>query len=542
MSAADWALADATRDAIYKRKGRSMSLAMDLAALAMWMHPQSDDYVAIMVNGDETRARITGLRISAGRLFHDTDVYGLIYWSIADETPGAGQARLRFYKDQARATLVAQGSGNNSTTLAIAAEAGYYLTADVDIGVIGDSTDGAILFLPPLSVLVDLLFDGTFPEDAQNKAAFLATIAEVRTALLGAAALMAGMAGTIQRTTFARLLKAITDKSVLVNQNLVRAEATGQVDSRAFGLLVDEVLAMAANSAGSTVMKAGAGTHAAATAESDGSYVRWTGPTLGVRAFPMVISAKCNKGLDAAAGDPTFTLIANPTDPRRKDQDGQAALEAGVPLRMGAQYAFPQWGIDALRLDYNPEITNEGGGTSLATTAGLWSVTGLTSENSEEGQHWTYYDAATTTLEFYKSEDGRDERDPNDLVTSVILATGDVNDDFRTDDRVGLVIFGRAGAGTAGLLVDGAKGTIDWRAPSANTPATVLTMTITESVRPSAWVRGTRDGAVGGQPGTPGAYEGGWKPHTAANPNILDGWIQAASWINNIRVFTRRSP
>lgn len=541
-AAADWNLTDATRNAAYKRKGRPMSLSWDLAALAQWMHPQSDDYIAILVNGDETRALITHIRLSAGTLFLDTDANGLGYGRVTDNTPGAGQSRWNIYADQARTLLVATFDVADNGTGTLVTQTGYTLAGTIGAGAPSGNFDFAFLLLPPLYKLLDLLFDDTFPEDAQNEQAFKNGLATARTQLLSAAAAIAAVAGTIQRTTFLRLMTSISAETTLIAPGLTRDAETGEIEQRATGLLEDERLAMAANTGGSAEMKATAGTFSSASELATGTNATIGTAALNDRAIPGPISFQCIKDLDGN-GAPQFRPIFNPDDPRRKASDGTAALGAGdIILTMGVTWKKPDWGIETLVVDYLASVANESSGTSLATTAALWSVINLTSENSTRGKFWTHYDLPTTTLEFYSTEEGRDARDPEDLVTQVVLAASAVNTDFTTQDLGGPIISGRSGAGTAGALVNGAKGTVDFQPPVATTPASRFTLTISETTRPGAWVAATRDGCVGGQPGRPEQTDGGWRPNTGSSPNIDEGYIKAASLFHNVRVFSRRSP
>jgi hypothetical protein len=529
---ADWALTDAIRDRIYKRKALAMRKAEDYSALAEHAHPQSDDYKAILIGGDETFALITKIALTAGALFLDTDKYGIVWGRVTDNTPGAGSSRWNLYADQARTLLVATFDVADNGTGTLVTQTGYTLAGTVKVGAPSANFDFAFILVPPVYKEIDTQFNRDEEDDAQNEQLLKACADRCRARDLQSAADWAAMAAEIQRTTFRRRLVSRSSESSMISPGLEQLE-TGQVQDSPSGLLEDERLAMDQNTAGSAEMKASAPTFAAPSTAVSGGNLAFTGPTLNVRALDSIVSGRCVKGLDED-GDPEFELLLDPTDTRRKPNDGKSSITNPRWLRMGATWQDPAWGITALVIGYSPSITNSSG-TSLSATATDWSPVGLTSENSDEGKLYTYYDLATTTLEFYKTSTERDARDPAGLVAQVV--TTSTSTVFTTQDQGGLVVTGKTGA----ALADGAKGTVDFRPPvSTGSSVTRFTITLSETTPAGAWTQAVRDGAIGGAPGSPTQTDGGWEPNTGGSPNIEDGWMQAATLLRNKRVFARR--
>lgn len=533
---ADWALTDAIRDRLFKRLGLALGPCDDFVALANLMHPQSDDFVAELVNGDEEETRLTGspaIAITACEIGVDTDKDGFVYAELDDEVPGAGQATINCYNDQARLTLVATGFANNNATVTLAPEAGYTLAGTIPIAAIGGDHDFAFKVTPPAYQQAQKLFNGDEEDDAQVEQAYKVAFDRARAAALQAAAALSVAAAFLVRTTFRRRLTSRSSETVLIDPG-IRRRSTGLVEEEPLGLLEDIRLAMSANGTGSGVMKAGGPTQGNSNAAATGTNITFSTVTLGKRGVVGVISLVCVKGLDTT--DPEFDVFYDPTDTRRKPGDGTASIKLAERLRVGKSWTHPDVGIEALLLDYSVSITNSSG-SSLSTTAGDWiRPTGLQSSLSDGGKLYTHYDLAATKLEFYKTSSGRDARTSSDLVTyATIAATATV---FTTQDTGnGLVLVGKTG----GALADGAKGTVDYRPPVATQPSSRATVTITETVRGSTWLRAFRDGFIGGQPATPTQTAGGWEPHVAAAPNIDDGWIRSRSLSQHKRVHHRRA-
>jgi len=515
---------DTTRDRIHQRMGYLLGLQRVFSAIANWLHPQNAYYLALLISGDEEATRITRLDLTAGRVRTDTDVDGVVWGSITDETPGAGEATVNFYKNQARSTLVATAAGANGATLAITPEAGYYLDGTIKIGTISANATFAFLLLPPPYARAALEFNGDEQDDAQNLNVVQDSLDTARARSTEAAQAIRSAIGTLFRTLVSRKLASVSDADTLINPNLVTLDG-GQIDEEPFGLVEDHRAACAANGSGSGVIKAGAATQTA-TATFPGG---WTGraaatPALSKMAVPGIYTATCKKGLDAS-GPPEFEIVFTPTDTRRKPNDGQSSITLSNRLTMGATWKEPVLGIESLTIEYAPTITNTTG-TLLSTTGTDWLMpAGLTSELSDAGTLYFRYEASDTTLEVYKSAAGALAQDPEELVTEATVAASSVNTVVNFQDiGNGLTLVGKTGAGTTGALVDGDRGTVNFNVPQTTQPAGSFLVTTAETVAPSVWVKTFRDAL-------------GWEPHTGSGPNLDDGWIDAGMLFPNARLF-----
>lgn len=72
---------------------------------------------------------------------------GQLFIDVTDENPGANQALIEVWEDSAKSSLVASGSGNNSTTITLAEQNNSGLSGTVDIGVIIANINDIVLSL-----------------------------------------------------------------------------------------------------------------------------------------------------------------------------------------------------------------------------------------------------------------------------------------------------------------------------------------------------------------------------------------------------------
>lgn len=537
--AADWALTDTIRDRLFKRLSLGEALVDEVRKVADWFHPQSDNIRADLVHGDEEGTRFTGsptLLITACTPELDTDAEFMCYGSLTDGAPNT----IDIYSDQARSVKVASGTAADGGTVTLAPESGFTLAGKIKLGTIAANASFSFKVTPAAVKLVDQEFNGDEEDDGQVEKAYLDAIAAARVDILSAANKLAAAPAFLMRATFRRRLVSRSSESVIIAPGLTRL-STGQVDEKPTGIAEDTRLAMEANSAGSGVMKVGGPTQSTSTALATGTVITFTTITLGQRGVPSRISLVCVKSLDED-GDPEFDVFLDCDDTRRKPGDGLQTQALPNRLRLGVTWKCPEAGIEALLVDYTASVTNTTG-TSLSTNAAHWiRPQGLTSELSAQGTLWTFYEASITRMEFYRSEAGRDAQDEADLVTWATVPTSGVNSDFTTED-IGneLQVKFRTGAGTAGALVDGDKGTVSFQAPTSSQPASRATVTIEETVRSSMQLVAWRDGYLGGQPGAaPEQTAGGWEPHVGTSPNIPDSWLRARTLSNHKRVSHRR--
>ena len=513
---------DATRNDIHEDLGYPLGLGEMARTLEFLLHPQNDKFL-IETSDENARTYLTTWRITAGRRTSsgsssDTDANGDIYWTLTDENPGAGQARLQGFNDSARSVLVTTGSAANGAPITLTAQTGYTLAGTVVLGApVANFNFRSQLVIPPIKRLLSL-FDGTSLDDDQIRAQGEATLRRMRSGAATMRQAAQDLAAFVMRTKVRRNLVAITDQTSLIIPGI--RQRSGVVTEEPRGLLEDLRAAQQDNTGGSAAIEAQASTLAGAVSYPTQT---WPGgsavtPTYGQRGQPCVITGVCVKGLDGTA--PEFLVTRKLTDTRRAPADGTESegLSPDRRLRIGANWKAPEWGVESLTIDYLPSIS---GVTSalLSTTATDWSVTGLTSANSTGGVVYALYESSDTTLRFYSTSAGRTALDADLLVAQVTLATTDDLTTFTTDTNdSGLTIVGETGAGVGNLLIDGSVGDVSFQAPSPSQPSAYFTITVTESTEGGAWVKNLRDGGVGGA---------GWEPNTGAGLDIVDGQIRA---------------
>lgn len=515
----DPAWTDTVRDRIHKRIGLALLLGWPFQVLAAWLHPLSDKWIVHRRHGDETGALLRDWRFTAGVVGVDTDDDAVVWGSLTDENPSGAHALVELFADQPRTVLVAQGSAADNGTVTLVPEAGYTLAGTVKLGAPSSSFDFALCLEPPANALISQVFDGSEPDDQANERELQSALIDMRSSVGAALTRAATAAGKIAQRILGRRLSHQTTVGTLISPGL-DVDETGAVTQVPSGQLEDWRLDQIGNTGGSGEVKAGAPTHTGTPA-----WGTWqgtlTGPTFNARAIAGTFTLVCETEL-SEDDSPTFRVVFTPLDVRRKGgEEGIDNIATSFVLTLGATWKEPSLGIETLLLDYLAAPANESSGTSLSATAGDWSVTGLRANNSTEGKVWSKYTVADTTLRFYSTESGRDAEDVDDVVAEVVLAAASVNTVFQTADNASeLSIRGKSGAGTAGLLVDGAKGNVDFQPPSAELPADQFTIVAAETVAPSEWVQAIRDALLGNSP---------WRPNTGTSPNLNDAWLRAGA-------------
>lgn len=508
---------DAVRDELHEDLGFGLGLGGVALALEQLFHPQADQ-CRFECTDATVRAKLTKVRITACRPGLDTDDDGFVYLLFADETPGAGQGRIRFYRGAARDgsadnELVASAAGDDDSDLTITPEAGYTLAGALHMAALGAGENAheadAHVTVPPAQRLKQL-FDGDNAYDQQIKELAVATIRAMRSRFTQARQDAQAFAARVFDIEVVPTLIGRTGDSLI---DLGITTAQGAVSHNPVGKLRDFEQAQADNAGGSGTVKAGAAAFSGAI-----TFPGWQGTASGLSygqlALPGNYTAVCTKKLGTSGPNaaPQFTWRRALSDRRRRPDEGRTDAEPfGRVLWIGALWRAPEWGFSALTINYKASVTDGGDGL-LSTTAGDWSVTNLTSENSSNGVFYPRYDG--TNLKFYKTTAGRAAQDPSDVVAEAAVASGAVNTTFQATGASGLTINGKTGAGTAGALVTGSTGTVDFQVPALGS---YFTLTIEETTEASEWVKRLRDGGVGGA---------SWYPNTGAAPNLIDGWIK----------------
>ena len=512
MADPNWS--NAVRDDIAEDEGYSLGLSMFSRAIEFFLHPQAAGFLHECT--DEIQATIFSVwRITACKPGVDTDANGFVWWQETDETPGAGQARLRAYRgilrdNSAGNELVAQGNAANGATITLVPEVGYTLAGTVLLGAPTVSRDfrGQIL-VPPIKRFLQL-FDGSSADDEQIRA-----FAEQRLrSMRGGAQTMKAAANEIEefvlRTKVRRQLPGTSHPTALLLPGL--SQVSGVVTYRPAGLREDLRRAMDDNTGGAGEIKVAAGAFAGALAYAAGG---WAGspatPSYGQRALASTVTLRCTLGLNAS-GPPKFTATRRLTDRRRAPNEGKDDETLPQLLWIGKEWQAKEWGIDAVTVQYLASIANVTSAL-LSTTPGDWSATGLTTENSTDGQVFVHYDGAT--LKAYATAAGRTAQNS----TLVVAQRTTPNTDDLTVvtleqvNESGLTIVGKTGAGVGSLLVTGSVGDVHFNPPSANEPVSQITIPIVESTEVGEWGAAFRDAP------SP------WVLNTGAAPNLVDGAV-----------------
>lgn len=515
---ADPAWTDATRDDIANDLGFALGLGSLARSLAFFFHPQNSEF--LVDDSDETAAAgFTLWNITACKPGLDTAADGWIYWKYTD---GGASGTLQAYRGSARdgsagnELVATTGSVANSATMTFTAQTGYTLAGTVYHDVLGGSFNWRSQIIVPAKARCEHLFDNTQVDDSQIRSAFLNSggfIPRMRTAALSMLSAAQDAAALILRTKIRRQLTTVSDTNAINTVTVKRSSFA--YTKTAVGLGEDLRAAWTDNTGGSGEVEVDGATLAGAVAYGgpwDGTAVT---PTYGQRGVPALITATCDADMTDSS-PPRFSLTRAPTDTRRAPGEGTQSESLARPLYVGSNWKAPEWGIESLTVDYLASVANVTSAV-ISTTASDWSVTGLRSGNSDNGEVFARYVTSDTTLRFYRSEDGADDADETELVAQVTLATNAVNTVFTTDENdSGIVIVGKTGAGSGGLLVDGATGDVNYNVPQSTAPASYFTITITEPTAGGEWQRNLRDGGIGGV---------SCEPNTGAGDDMVDGQI-----------------
>ncbi len=512
MSDPSWS--DETRDAIHSRLGAAMVDARMIRQLIGHYHPQNGKWLLRRVAGDENQF-LSQVKLNAGVLFTDTDKDGLIYLTATDETPGAGQVRLQFYRDSGKSTLVAQLDLADGASGTLTPQTGYGIgseTNGVTVGTVSASFNGVYKLIPPRKEQIEAAFEGAERDDVQTKSRLLEQLDQIYDQLLQLEQLAQGMAPSVVNAIVRRNLRGITESSALLAVGLDRPGSTGRIRQRTRGLIEDLRRNQASNTGGSGEVKAAAGSFGSSSSVvSAGSYdATVTGPTLGDQVRPGVFTLTCVAALSANSA-PRFRVVFDADDQRLRPNQGNGSQQLQFELTIGAEWKAPQFGVESLTIDYKASITQSA--SAVSATSGDWTVSNLRSGNSDNGKLWGK--VVSGVLKFYNNETDRDAGGEDGLVAQV--TSPGTSSSFVTDDAdSGIVINGATG----GTVNSDDTFEVDFRPPTPETEADQILVTLTQSAEPSEWVKAVRDGAVGGQ---------GWEPNTGSSPNLEDGYISAGN-------------
>jgi hypothetical protein len=523
MSDPNWS--NTVRDDLHGDLGYGLGLGGLAHALELFFHPQANQCLVTFLPHEDLYAVVSNFKVTACEIGTDTDSEGRVFMLVKDEAPGAGQVTLEFYKGSARDSSagnekVATAAGNNSTTLTITPESGYTLAGTVDVGVIDaglDENESVLHVAVPPAQRLPQVFAGDQTDDAQIRAEIERACVDMAGSFRTAKQRAEQATAFVARTKLRRLLLAAgitSNTSLLVT---TRNPTTRAVSYS--GLLHDFVRAQAANTGGAGEIKA-----AAHTLSGSITFPGWqgtaTGPTYGQRGVGASCALRCVKTMNATP--PQFQITITPTDARYRGPDGSTSYVLPELLTIGEEYSAKEWGIEALTLDYKASVSDVTDGL-MSTTAGDWSVSGLTSSNSSAGVLWGGYDGST--IKFYKTEAGRDAEDEDEVVASVTTTTGQTAAVKTAEGATGIAIVFKTGAGSGGVLVSGSEFKVDFQVPTV-TGNSMATLTITET-EGGEWQKRMSRGGVGGV---------AFYPNTGSSPNLTDAQIRAGLPLLNVGV------
>lgn len=521
----DPALTDAQRDQLFNRMNFFGGAERTFNILKQHFAPVGTDEVKVTkIFGDELDAIVTDLQLTRAHIRQgdgsgivDTDAEGKVYLTLVDGGAGTGHV-INFFNDQARTQLVANTAAfDDGQTAVLVPQAGFTLAGSVTIGVsTGANVDLSYAVVPPYFVRVDDEFDGTFTEDQDIEQQAKAAATTISSAMDSAISAIRTVAANLQQGPFARLLVAISTSTSIIEPNLSQ-DGVGVVTEEPIGRAEDTRRNMLGNTGGSGAISVQQQVEAGTPALISPTQGTLSAVATIDRGVAGTLTGTCNKSLDAA-GPPTFSMVFEPGDTRLKTGASfTGLLPAEFDLVIGAVWKSQILGIDSFTFDYLALVTNSIG-ISLNTLASLWSVTGMTSGNSDAGRLHTRYDVSGV-LEFFTTSAAADARDLNFLVASVAVGAAAA---FTAIGGTGLTISGTTGA----AVVDGDRGLVNFQPPVATPPASQFTIAMAVTVEPGLLQAAVRKGLLGGGNLL---QQGGntWRYNSSGAPNVLDAALIA---------------
>ena len=494
--------------------------------LEQFYHPQNGNYLCEFFD-DTARAKFgKSFRFTAGKIGLDTDSEALVYVQVID---GVGVQTLEFYRGAARDNtagneLVAStGAVADSTAnRVIVPGVGYTLAGLVDT-TIGATFNFTMHLEPPPVVRIGQQFTGSNAYDRQLSERGVAAIRAMRSAFSTARVAAQAWAQDVLNVEIMPTIPVRTG-SQLLNEGITVLDGDHTVNPT--GALPDLAGAQQGNLTGAGEVFAGAGAYSGSCAFAVGG---WQGkqsaaPTYSQRARGCTITFRINRKL--GSDPPDFVAERSLTDTRLRPNEGLSLETLSRPLRIGAVWAAPEWGITALTVHYKAAISNI---TSALLSAAHtdWSVDGMTATNSSAGVFYAKW--AAGILSFYRTAAGRTASDPEDVVATAALSAASVNSVFTAKGATGISIVGKTGAGVAALLVTNSTGDVDFQIPTV-AAGSYFTLAISEDTAPSEWVKLMRAGQIGGAPFAPNVTEG------VEVANLLDSSIRAGHPMINVGV------
>ncbi len=524
----DSSISTAVNLQLHNRLGFLFGLQREFDLQIQSLSPVELDRVkAKKVSGDEGDVRITAIeptrfnpRSGAGLGILDADVDGLTFGRIDDGLGGTNH-QIKFFNDQARTTLVAQtpATVNDNATGAFTPQAGFFLAGSITIGPIVADVDFVIAFGSPAYRRTDDEFDGTFDEDENLRQITKLAIDTARTSMASARDSIRSVTAQLVQGAFADIFITGSTSTELIDGGLAD-QGDGTIIEEPVGRLEDIRDGQQLNTGSAGVISAQEQVEASVVTFPGTFQGTGSAMTLNDRAVAGNSQFVCTKGLDDT--EPTFEFQQTPDDRRlRGEPDFIALLPTEFDLTLGKTFKDQDRGIQSFTLDYLAIPANEVG-IPINTTPSLWSVTGMTSTNSDAGRLWILFDLATDELRFFNSQTLRDNNDPNGIVATA-SSPGTASAFVTPAGTTGLVVSGTTGA----ALNDADKANVDFQPPVAGPVASRFEAAISVTTEPGLLQAGVRKGAVGGSP---------WRFHSTGAPNLTNGMV-TAGLPNQARLF-----
>lgn len=345
--------------------------------------------------GITTEWKLSGVKIGV-----NTDDDGILYVRIDDETPGAGQARVKVYKATGGGAgdLVAQGDGANGATVTLAAQNSSGLTGTVKIGTVtaSESDDKHRLRVTlDWSLRANHLFDGSKSQHgdmlrAYNAACVVAQQA-VRAAILAfdsaESQFLLGRMADFQKSG----QESPIEHEVASDEGLVSVTYKGVLEDVRRNM-IDELTA-----GPQTVLKnslsAAPGVFQDSANDGRGAM---SAPSVEEWALPGEVTFTC---IDETVGSEQFEAV------QKVDVTGEVR-RAEQPLQIKRTFADPVIGIRGALLTRTLEL--EAGVANDFATAADFNITGEKPGNTESGKlHLKIVkgtiDTSKWKIQFYRS-------------------------------------------------------------------------------------------------------------------------------------------
>lgn len=393
------------------------------------------------VNGVLSRIRLDGVHIG-----QNTDEDGIIYLRIFDETPGAGQARIRGYESAADRTAnanhVFNAEGADGATLTVTEATASGITGgQIVIGTVTANDSN-----PQLRVHQDwpLFFKNVFgalasdrlDEDAAVKAKVDAAVAKI--------AVLAEQAsteiGALHDAIMNQMIKLhIQSTQTAIARDSTTVDSSGAVTLGQSGILADLVDEMQDNTPGPQDVLRYLRTASAITFDADNNGLgSASAVTLLSSSFYGRVQFELSKTLDEQ-GPEEFDVTLFLTDGSGRTKKGKRKLTIGQVYRDHAL------GIGGFTLSRTYTKSGDGGNTDFAAVAAITNISGETSVNTLNGQigleivangaNWDIYFHNVTNTALMNSTTRRSGR--VNVATGAVFTATALNGGFNITWQVG---------------------------------------------------------------------------------------------------------